>query len=130
MKSLLQDVLCNMDTISDKLGTISGRLYAVENKMAYFEKQLYLRKLDEQTTLTSNRPQFAPRCQRIPQYIAPISRTHQSPIINPYFIPQRYKKHVNESQAPTQHTKHSATTHQLQPTQLSSQLDAPTQPPV
>ena len=103
-----------MDKISDKLDTISERLYTVENKMSYnmyIEKQLYLWKLHEQT---SNKPQYAPRTQQISQYVAPISRkTHQLPIMNPYFKPPRYKKHVNEPQAATQHTKHTATTHQL-----------------
>ena len=109
-----------MDKISDKLDTISKRLYTVENKMSYIEKQLYLWKLHEQT---SNKPQYAPRRQQIPQYVAPISRrTHQPPIMNPYFKPPRYKKHVNE--APTQHTN------QPPSTRPSSQLDAPTQPPV
>ena len=46
--------------------------------------------------------------------------------MNPYFKPPRYKKHVNEPQAPTQHTKRNATTHQPS----SSQLDAPSQPPL
>ena len=56
--------------------------------------------------------------------IAPISRTHQPPIMNPYFKPSRYKKHVNEPQELTQHTKvYKAITHQLHPTQPSSQLD-------
>ena len=111
-----------MDKISDKLDTISKRLYTVENKMSYIEKQLYLWKLHEQT---SNKP----RRQQIPQYVAPISRrTHQPPIMKPYFKPPRYKKHVNE--APTQHTNHNARTHQPPSTRPSSQLDAPTQPPV
>ena len=96
--------------------------------MSYIEKQLYLWKLHEQT---SNKPQYAPRRQQIPQYVASISRrTHEPPIMNPYFKSSRYKKHVNEPQAPTQYTKHIATTHQLQPARPSSQLDAPTQPPV
>ena len=101
-----------MDKISDKLDTISERLYTVENKMSYIEKQLYLWKLHEQT---SNKP----RRQQIPQYVAPISRrTHQPPIMNPYFKPPRYKKHVNE--APTQHTNHNARTHQPPSTRPSS----------
>ena len=117
-----------MDKISDKLDTISERLYTVENKMSYFEKQLYLWKLHEQT---SNKPQYAPRRQQISQYVAPIlRRTHQPPIMNPYFKPPRYKKHVNEPQTPTQFTKHNARTHQPPSTRPSSQLDAPTQPPV
>ena len=52
MESLLQDVLCKLDTLSFKLDTISDRMYVVENKMSYFEKQLYLRKLHEQTAST------------------------------------------------------------------------------
>ena len=72
--------------------------------MSYIEKQLYLWKLHEET---SNKP----RRQQIPQYVAPISRrAPQPPIMNPYFKPPRYKKHVNE--APTQHTNHNARTHQ------------------
>ena len=130
MKSLLQDVLCTckMDKISVTLDTISERLYTVENKKSYIEKQLYLWKLHEQT---SNKPQYAPRRQQIPQYVAPISRkTHQPPIMNPYFKPPRYKKHVNEPQAPTEHTQHTTTTHQPPSTRPSPELDAPTQPPV
>ena len=50
--------------------------------------------------------------------------------MNPYFKPQQHKKHVNQPQAPAQHTKHIATTHQLLPARPSSQLDALTQPPV
>ena len=50
--------------------------------------------------------------------------------MNPYFKPPRYKKHVNEPQTPTQFTKHNARTHQPPSTRPSSQLDAPTQPPV
>ena len=56
MESLLQDVLCKLDTLSYKLDSISERMYVVENNMSYFEKQLYLRKLHEQTTSTSNQP--------------------------------------------------------------------------
>ena len=84
MESLLQDVLCKLDTLSYKLDTISERMYVVENKMSYFEKQLYLRKLHEQTTPTSNQLLYAPRSQQIPQYIASISRRPQPPILNPY----------------------------------------------
>ena len=51
--------------------------------------------------------------------------------MNPYFKPPRYKKHVNEPQAPTQHTNLNARTHQPPSTRPSSQLDArSTQPPV
>ena len=128
MESLLQDVLCKLDTLSYKLDTISERMYVIENKMSYFEKQLYLRKLHEQTTSTSNQPQYAPRSQQIPQYIAPISRRPQPPILNPYFKPQRHKKHVNELRVPTPHTKNNATTCQLK--RPSSQPDAPAQPSV
>ena len=120
MESLLQDVLSKLDTLSYKLDTISERMYIVENKMSYFEKQLYLRKLHEQTTSTSNQSLYAPRSQQIPQYIAPISRRPQPPILNLYFKPQRHKKHVNELRVPTPHTKNNATTHQL--TRPSSQL--------
>ena len=117
-----------MDKISDKLDTISERLYTVENKMSYIEKQLYFWKLHEQT---SNKPQYAPRRQQIPQYVAPILRkTQQPPIMNLYFKPPRHKKHVKEPQAPTQHTDHNARTHQPPSTRPSSQLDAPTQLPV
>ena len=128
MESLLQDVLCKLDTLSYKLDTISERMYVVENKMSYFEKQLYLRKLHEQTTSTSNQPQYAPRSQQIPQYIAPISRRPQPPILNPYFKPQRHKKHVTELRASTPHTKNNATS--CQQTHPSSQPDAPAQPSV
>ena len=97
-------------------------------KCHILKKQLYLRKLHEQTTSTSNQPLYAPRSQQIPQYIAPISRKPQPPILNPYFKPQRHKKHVNELRVPTPHTKNNATTYQL--TRPSSQLDAPAQPSV
>ena len=103
MESLLHDVLCKLDTLSYKLDSISERMYVVENEMSYFEKQLYLRKLHdhEQTTFTSNQPQYAPRSQQIPQYIAPISRRPQPLILNSYFKPQRHKKHVTELRAST-----------------------------
>ena len=104
MESLLQDVQSKLDTLSYKLDTISERMYVVENEMSYFEKQLYIRKLHEQTTSTSNQPLNAPRSQQIPQYIAPISRRPEPPILNPYFKPQRHKKHANELRAPTPHT--------------------------
>ena len=66
MESLLQNVLCKLDTLSYKLDSISESMYVVENIMSYFEKQLYLRKLHEQTTSTSNQPQYTPRSQQIP----------------------------------------------------------------
>ena len=121
-------MLCKLDALSYKLDTISERMYVVENKMSYFEKQLYLWKLHEQTTSTSNQPQYAPRSQQITQYIAPISRRPQPPILNPYFKPQRHKKQVTELRSPTPHTKNNATTYQL--TRPSSQPDAPAQPSV
>ena len=48
--------------------------------------------------------------------------------MNPYFKPSRYKKHVNEQQEHTQHTKNNVHTHELHSTQPSSQLDVSTLP--
>ena len=50
--------------------------------------------------------------------------------MNPCLKPPRHKKHVNQPQAPTQHTNHNERTQQPQSTRQSSQLDAPAQPPV
>ena len=104
-------------------------MYVVENKMSYFEKQLYFRKLHEQTTSTSNQPLYAPRSQQIQQHnaIAAISQRIQKPIMNPNFKSSRHKNQVNEPQGPTPHTKNIATTHQPQPTRPSSQPDVPAQ---
>ena len=43
--------------------------------------------------------------------------------MSPYFKPSQYKKHVNEPQKHTQHTKNNVNTLQLQPTQPSSHLN-------
>ena len=71
-------------------------MHVVENKMAYVEKQLYLRKLYKQTTLISNQPQDAPRRQQITQHsdVAPISRRIQQPFMNPYFNLSRHLHHI------------------------------------
>ena len=50
-----------MDILSDKLDSISERLYVVENKTSYVEKQLYLKKLHKKTTLNTNKPQYVLR---------------------------------------------------------------------
>ena len=47
-----------------------------------------------------------------------------------FFLPQQHTKHVNESQAPTQHTKPNAILHKPHPTQPSSNHDASKQPPI
>ena len=105
MESLMKDALRKMDKISSKMDTFTDRLANIEKKMLYFEKELYVVKLQQQSS--SGR---LPQHQHVSRHVAP---PPPLPINNLYFKRQFPAPRLPPKRTSRQRFIQSASTHQL-----------------